>query len=136
MKIKVPFKNPRTGEVKLVKVGWSWTLFFFASILGIPLFIRKLNFLGAIFLVLWLAIVIVPNLMHPANGIPTVLAILSLVLSIWIAIKGNEKTAKNYLNLGWVFAEPHSDATRFGKLRWGIAGDDRNDFVSPKEPSF
>ena len=27
--MKIAMKNPRTGEIKEVKVGWSWTLFYF-----------------------------------------------------------------------------------------------------------
>jgi len=124
MKIQVPFKNPKTGETKLVKVGWSWTLFLFASFLGIPLFMRKLNSLGAVFLALWAANFLLPNLIRGSGGAAAAIGLFFVILGmdIWIAIKGNELTAKNYLDLGWVFAEPDSEATRFGKMHWGIVG--------------
>lgn len=122
MKINVPFKNPRTNEIKSVKVGWSWTLLSFSGILGIPLFLRKLNSWGFVFLIVWLASVIVPNSFDKQGGLGLgiVLLLISLVMTFWIAAKGNEMTAKNYLDLGWTFAEPDSEATRFGKLHWGM----------------
>jgi uncharacterized membrane protein len=47
MKVMIPFKNSKTGEIVKVKLGWSWTLFFFSSVFGIPLFLRKLNVWGS-----------------------------------------------------------------------------------------
>ncbi len=122
MKINVPFKNPKTGEVKFVKVGWSWTLFFFAGILGIPLFLRKLNAWGGIFLALWAINFLLPNIVRGPDGLVvyTALFLAFFGLTIWVSIKGNELTAKNYLDIGWVFAEPDSEATRFGKMNGGI----------------
>ena len=129
MKIEVPFKNPNTNEIKNVKVGWSWTLFFFSAWLGVPLFMRKLNFWGGIFLAFWLLnsfLQISMRRTSNADGIAVLLFLVILGLTIWIAIKGNEMTAKNYLKLGWKFAEPNSEATRFGKLKWGIDGNSSN----------
>ena len=34
--------------------------------------------------------------------------------------KGNELTAKNYLELGWGFSDPESETTRHAKTKWGI----------------
>lgn len=48
--MKVGMRNPKTGEIKQVKVGWSWTLFFFSGMFGIPLFLRGLHMWGAVFL--------------------------------------------------------------------------------------
>lgn len=123
MKIEVPFKNPKTNEIKNVKVGWSWTLFFFSAWLGVPLFMRKLNFWGGIFLALWLVNSFLQISMRRTNDADVIAFFLFLVilgLIIWISIKGNEMTAKKYLELGWKFAEPNSEATRFGKLKWGL----------------
>jgi hypothetical protein len=41
-------------------------------------------------------------------------------LQIFVAIKGNEMTAKNYLKNGWTFVEPDSKLTKMAKMRWGI----------------
>jgi len=42
--------NHRTDELKNIKVGFSWVLFLFSSMLDIPLFLRRLHVWGAIFL--------------------------------------------------------------------------------------
>jgi hypothetical protein len=47
MSVMVGMKND-AGDVKFVKVGWSWTCFFFGSFFGIPWFMRKLPGFGAI----------------------------------------------------------------------------------------
>ena len=90
---------------------------------------RKLNFWGGIFLAFWLLnsfLQISMRRTSNADGIAVLLFLVILGLTIWIAIKGNEMTAKNYLKLGWKFAEPNSEATRFGKLKWGIDGNSSN----------
>jgi hypothetical protein len=50
MAINVAFQNPTTGEIKSVKVGWSWLLLFLSGVFGIPLFMRKLTMWGFVFL--------------------------------------------------------------------------------------
>ena len=52
--MKVAMTNPKTGEVREVKVGWSWILFLFSGFFGLPLFLRKLHVWGGIFLIIWL----------------------------------------------------------------------------------
>lgn len=118
MSIHVTFKNPKTGELKQVKVGWSWTLFLFAGVFGIPLFLRKLNTLGFLFLLMW-AVNFVASLYLGVVGIATMLA--SIGFSVWIAIKGNELTAKNFLERGWEFSSPDSDIVKLAKAKWGLA---------------
>ncbi len=123
MRIEVPFRNPQTGQVKRVKIGWSWTLFLFAGVLGIPLFMRKLYLWGAVFLCVWLITQFAQMTLSHEDLLVLVMLfffLLGIGLSILLAIKGNELTAKGYLDRGWQFAEPNSDATKFGKLKWGI----------------
>lgn len=115
--------NPKTGEVKEVKVGWSWILFIFSGFFGLPLFLRKLYIWGGVFLVLWLVYLVVPSLFYneeEALGLSIVLNLIFLGLQIWLGIKGNEMTAKNYLELGWNFTNPNSDEVKFAKEKWGI----------------
>jgi hypothetical protein len=143
MAVRVKLKNERTGEIKLVKVGWSWTLFFFAGVWGIPLFMRRLYALGAI----QVGISIIYYAYHYAirsqaspltatalsgdDAAQSALALLgysnliiSLGIIVWlivIAIKGNGWTAKNYLENGWVFLDPDSKDTAYAKGKWRLA---------------
>jgi hypothetical protein len=122
----VQFKNPRTGEIKEVKIGWSWTLFLFSGIFGLPLFLRKLNVWGELFLALAVVNIIGPPLVdmsHPFVGIGlrVNLFFVFLGLEIWLGIKGNEMTAKNYLENGWLFADEGTDSVRFARDKWGLA---------------
>ncbi len=111
MKLMIPFKNPKTGEVKFVKCGFSWTLLAF-SCFGVPLFLRKLNLWGCIFLLFWVICSILPNI--------TVLFFF-MILQIWIAFKGNQMTARNYLEQGWILAEPSSELTKAALKQWGFS---------------
>lgn len=121
--MNVAMKNPKTGEIKEVKVGWSWTLFLFSGLFGLPLFLRKLHIWGAIFLVLWVVNLIAPSALPADEGaiISIGLFIIFFALQIFLGIKGNEMTAKNYLENNWAFAEPDSELTKMAKMRWGIS---------------
>jgi len=128
--MNVELKNPRTGEFKEIKVGWSWVLFFFAGFWGIPLFLRKLNIWGGIFLFLslfgtcqsWIANFFAGDAETAGlMGIGVLgFSVSMLVLTVYIAAKGNELTAKNLLENGWVFAYPHNAKTAEAKRQWGI----------------
>ena len=121
--MKVAMTNLKIGEVKEVKVGWSWILFLFSGFFGLPLFLRKLHVWGGIFLILWIVYIIAPSIMQneeEALGLMILLNLVFLGLQIWLGIKGNEMTAKNYLELGWNFINPDSDEVKFAKGKWGI----------------
>lgn len=122
MALYVTMQNPRTGEIKQVKCGWSWTLFLFSGLFGLPLFLRRLYVWGGVFLALWIVNIIVPAILAPDQSAAFVIAmgIICSGLAIWMGVKGNEMTAKNYLDNGWVFTEPQSDVTKLAKGRWGI----------------
>lgn len=134
--MKVAMKNPQTGEIKEVKVGWSWILFFFSGFFGLPLFLRKLNTWGCVFLCAFIFNIflnILPFMVMESmetDAILTLLGVCSTVslvvlcfefgLAIYMGSKGNELTAKNYLKLGWVLAEPDSDDVKVAKSKWGL----------------
>ena len=44
--MKVAMTNPKTGEVKEVKVGWSWILFLFSGFFWITIVFKKVTCLG------------------------------------------------------------------------------------------
>ena len=124
MKIKIALKNPRTGEIRAVKLGFSWTLFFFSGFLGLPLFMRRLYGLAAVFLVLWAANLALPRIATSREDqaiMSWTMLLIIIGLSVWMGRKGNEYTAKQYLDSGWTFAEPNSDLTRLAAQAWGVA---------------
>ena len=120
--MRVAFKNSKTGELKEVKVGWSWTLFLFSGFLGLPLFLRRLYILGFVLLTLWVVNLLGPYIVGEDGviviGVP--MFFIFIGLQIWLGIKGNEMTAKNYLEQGWLFADPQSDTAKFAQRKWGI----------------
>ena len=42
--MSLTMKHPGTGSIKIIETGWSWSLFFGAGFLGIPLFFRGMSF--------------------------------------------------------------------------------------------
>jgi hypothetical protein len=120
----VDLVNQRSGEHKSVKVGFSWVLLFFSGVLGIPLFLRRLYVWGAVFLVFWILYILLPQILpdtaHSA-GIYLLLCIVFLALQIWIAVKGNEMTAKSLLENGWSFSSPNAQASRFAMTKWNLS---------------
>jgi len=123
MTMKVAFQNPKTSETKTVKVGWSWVLFFFSSFFGLPLFLRGLHVWGGVMAGLWGASWIIPPLqssVEDALVVNIVIGLIGLGLAIWFAIKGNEMTAKNYLEKGWKMLDPGSAAAKHARSKWGL----------------
>lgn len=122
MAIKVALQNPQTKELRQVKVGWSWVLFFFSHFFGIPLFRRKLMSWAYLFLG-FDVVFLLAALSH--GPISSFVSFVSLVaewaLLFLLGFKGNEITAKTWLSQGWQFTEPSADATKFAKLQWGIS---------------
>lgn len=118
----VSMKNPKTGEVKSIKVGFSWVLFLWSGVFGLPLFLRKLNVWGGIFLVLWIINLVVPSMMdeQSALGLSIIFFVIFLGLQIFMGIKGNEMTAKNYLENGWEFTNNDAEEVKHAKMKWGI----------------
>ena len=125
MSVRVTLKNEKTGELKQVKVGWSWILFLFSGLFGLPLFLRRLYVWGGVFLILWVAnFYFIPSVEAGSEG-EIIFASISMIviflcLQIWLGIKGNEMTAKNYLENGWIFSNLESDDVKFAKQKWRI----------------
>ena len=125
MSVRVTLKNEKTGELKQVKVGWSWILFLFSGLFGLPLFLRRLYVWGGVFLILWVAnIYFIPSVESGSEG-EIIFASISMIviflcLQIWLGIKGNEMTAKNYLENGWIFSNLENDDVKFAKQKWRI----------------
>lgn len=124
--MQVVMKNPKTGELKEVKVGWSWTLLFFSGFFGLPLFLRRLPIWGSVCLILMLLVMVFSYIAETrGEEIAAAIYVLSyfvlLGIIIFLAIKGNELTAKNYIEQGWVFVDPESETVKMAKGKWGIS---------------
>jgi hypothetical protein len=100
----VTLKNVKTGATKRQKVGWSWTIFFFGGVFGIPLFIRGLNVWGGVAVTMQVIAALTP--MDARNPLPAIAGIAVLVLielgiMIWLAIKGNRMAIEKMLEGNW-----------------------------------
>lgn len=114
-------KNPRTGELKAITVGWNWVFFLFACFAGIPLFLNRLYLLG------WL--MILANFVSSAfaagatSDNPTGVLIGFLVqvsYLVYLGLKGNELVAKSLLDKGWIFAKPDTLEAQYAMSQWKI----------------
>ena len=122
----VKIRNDQSGEIKQLKIGWSWTLLFFSQFFGLPLFMRKLHSWGSVFLILALLGLAITfgEFDEPFrsnwNFRDYFFAIVPNLLNILIAVKGNEITARNYLAHGWSFADPNGTDADFANIRWKL----------------
>lgn len=125
----IQLKNPATGQLKEIKVGWSWPTFLFASFFGIPLLISRLFIPASIMIIL--NIVNIVTFMQMSNGIDPitrgiatilflVLVLTALILSVYFALSSNKMATKHYLKNGWQFIDPDSEIAKMTMLRWGI----------------
>jgi len=118
MVTQVQLRNERTGEIKTIKVGWSWVLFLFSGVFGLPLFARRLYHYGAVMAGLSLATAVASEV---DTSLYVFLLLSQLIASVQFGRKGNELTAKHYLENGWSWAEPDADTTEFAKQKWALA---------------
>lgn len=124
MATHVILQHPITKETKAVKVGFSWVLFFFSFMsYGTPLFLREMHHLGAV--VAGLMLLFAVGILSQPTVIDALTAILlcspiTFGIELWLGIKGNEMTVKNYLQKGWRFLEPDSVATKHARYKWGL----------------
>lgn len=114
MAVSVFLENPTTKKVAHIKVGWSWTVFFFGWT-GIPLFKRKMTAWGVamiIFSIAGSAYSIATDKPQPA---------ILLIVNIMLAATANKTFAKILLSDGWQFADPASDGAMAAKAKWGLS---------------
>lgn len=129
------FIHPITGEKRQVKIGWSWTLFFFWGFYGIPFFVRKMISYGV-------GAIILPILSGTIFGV--IMAIMFgsslsedeliglffllymfvyLIISILLLVKGNKMTAKYYLNQGFRIENDDEFVKKQVKIAWKFTDD-------------
>jgi hypothetical protein len=129
----VVLRNKKTGKIKSLKIGWSWTCLFFSIFFGIPLFIRRLYGWSVVMLLLALfhqgriqeqvQEVRQGAYQYSASGayVDIILDFLPIVLAIIFAATANRMAGKKYLRHDWEFAEPNSETTQTARGKWGIA---------------
>ena len=100
MAFHVALQNSKTGELRQIKIGWNWILFFFSSFAGIPLFRRKLVAWGCVFFALNVAAIIFQSMGSKTAVFGVLILIIQIVLACYVAAKGNQMTAKALLDRG------------------------------------
>jgi hypothetical protein len=124
--MRVKLRNERTGEIKDVKVGWSWTLFLFSWFLGLPLFLRKLPIWGATMFALCILFWVLSAFTSDTDSLSQIDILYYIVdailfgLTIFFGIKDNALTGKNLLENGWKFVAEEDQATHFARLKWSL----------------
>jgi len=113
VRVEVAFVNPATRQLRNVKVGWSWTLFLFSTVFGIPLFMRGLNAAATAMLFYCCASLVVSivgeeHLILRAIGF--IMMLFNFAISIYFGLNGNEMTARHYEANGWQLAVPDTQA--------------------------
>lgn len=143
--MEVILRNPGTGAREAIVVGWSWKIFAFSFLFGLPLFTLKLKKWGAAVAFLVSALII-PGLLYNTlllMGAPSfagikiaspefmqvwkylaywneiILSIL-IVMAIILSLKGSKMAALNFLNNGWEFAEPETNSAKLARSKWGV----------------
>lgn len=113
----VYLRHPSSGIRKKVSSGFSWIVFLFGGILGIPLFIRGLVLWGVLLLVINLPV----YFMDTDSQVFIIFGLLSFTLSLYLGFKVNEITAKDLLTKGYVFENPDEPEVKLLKKKWDIA---------------
>lgn len=132
----IDMRHPYTGDTISVKVGWSWILFFWGGLWGIPWFKRKINTMGFAWVALWVfaiagaVLVVATGKAEDSMAMNILKAVIFFVgwgLNIFGGLRGNEMTIQNYYDMGYQFTNPESEAVRFMNSRYHI--------FNPTEPT-
>lgn len=156
----VAFRNPRApSKVKHVKVGFAWRLFlwfvlcdilmmagsrqdhlvfpvvFFTFLAALPLFLRGLKGVGAIFVVYCGAAMAIASTIAASDpfsydnlvGAAGFATVSKLLFYFLIAGTANKLTASANLKRGWELVDPESEATNEALRRWRIEDADNDE---------
>ena len=118
------FIHPVTGEKRQVKIGLSWTLFFFGKFFGIPFFIRKMYSLGIIICVLNIVHIIisfVDDYYQTKFLVP--LSYGEIGLLFVLLFQGNKMTAQYYLKQGFRIENDDELVKKQVKIAWKFTDD-------------
>jgi hypothetical protein len=97
---------PGSDQIKVFDEGWSWSCFFGATFLGIPLFRRGLMVWGAAMLVLDVSTLIVGWIgTDAAASLYGWLGLAGLAASVFFGFRANAMAAGHALARGWQYAD-------------------------------
>jgi hypothetical protein len=108
--MSVSLRHPVTGEIRVLPEGWSWSCFFGAGFLGLPLFRRRLTVWGSAMLVFDVAAFVVGWV--PTDRAATLYAWMSAIgigASLFFGWRANAMAAEHARANGWVFADRRRD---------------------------
>lgn len=105
--MSISLRYPGTGAVRVLDEGWSWSCFFGATALGIPLFKRGLMVWGAAMLVLDISTLIVHWIIHTdaAANLYGWLSLVGLTASLFFGWRGNAMAVEHAMARGWQYAD-------------------------------
>lgn len=121
------FINETEQRIAKVKIGFSWTLFFWTHLFALPLFIRRVYpwafGIAALAVFVLLMDPYKTACYYPAGSMLSyheLGGVIIFVLSFYLGFCGNEITARHYLKNGYRFAEPDSALVILAKAKWGM----------------
>lgn len=116
----VKFVHPATGEVRMVKLGVSWTLGLFWWIFGIPFFMRKMkNYgIGVIIYVIASRIILTVIELYADVDVFKLWGFAELGISATFFIEGNRITAKYYIKNGFKIDEKEEYKKNAIQKKW------------------
>jgi hypothetical protein len=119
--MNVALRQTSTGKIKFIDTGWSWSIFWGASFLGLPLFFRGLALWGTLMISLWFVQLAVPFVAQSdGDTMGWILYIAIIGVSLYLGCRGNVLTARHLFACGYEFASPDSSEARIAAERWGI----------------
>ena len=124
MATRVLLQNPQSNQIRVIKVGFSWTSFFFGTFFGIPLFLRGLTGHGLFMVGFYFAytiMMIMAQSSEAAAGGAVLLWFLAVGLAFFYGFRANAMAGQKYLAEGWQFAKPDSSEALIAASAWSIA---------------
>jgi hypothetical protein len=108
--MSVALRHPITGEIRVQEEGWSWSCFFGAGFLGLPLFRRGLQVWGAAMLVFDVSAFIV-GWINTASGqnLYAWMSGIGFAASFFFGFRANSMAVDRALSDGWEFADKGRD---------------------------
>lgn len=110
----IRFVNYELKSVRRVKVGFSFTLYFFCFVFGIPFLLRGMYKTALACSILLGCLIFAPNIQ--------MMMLLYYAMCggcIFFGVKGNEITARYYLQNGYIMDED-TTTSKIARAKWGL----------------